>query len=154
MMTRTITTLVAAIALPLLGGMATAQTLTKEQLPKAVVAAFGKAYPSATLNASSREKRGGKTCYELETMDGSQARDIIYAADGSVIEIEEGIAPASLPSVVSQALNKRFPNIPVEKAEKLIRGSVIEYEAILSIGNQKKEVILSEQGVILKVKKA
>ncbi len=131
-----------------------AQTMTKEQLPKAVVSAFEKAYPSATLKAASREKNGNKTCYELESMDGAQARDIIYAADGTVIEIEESITPESLPTSVVQALHKRFPNAPVKKAEKLIRGTVVEYEVVTTVGKQGNEVIMDEKGKILKVKKA
>jgi uncharacterized membrane protein YkoI len=131
-----------------------AQTMTKEQLPKAVRSAFEKAYPSATLKAASVEKDGGKTCYELESMDGAQARDIIYAADGTVIEIEESITPTSLPTPVAQALNKRFPNAPLEKAEKLIRGAVVTYEVVITVGKQHNEVIVDEKGKILKVKKA
>mgnify|MGYP000408516432 CR=1 FL=1 len=131
-----------------------AQTMTKEQLPKAVVSAFEKAYPSATLKSASREKNGGKTCYELESMDGAQSRDIIYAADGTVIEIEESVTPASLPASVAQALSTHFPNAPIKKAEKLIRGAVVEYEVVTTVGKQNNEVIMDEKGKILKVKKA
>jgi hypothetical protein len=146
---------VAAVALSVAAISGTqAQTMTKEQLPKAVVSAFEKAYPTVTLKAASVEKDGGKTCYELESMDGAQARDIIYAADGTVIEIEESITPASLPTSVAQALSTRFPNAPIKKAEKLIRGAVVEYEVVITLGKQHKEVIVDEKGKILKVKKA
>lgn len=145
----------AALSLSALSGAtATAQTMTKEQLPKAIVSAFEKVYPTATFKAASVEKDGGKTCYEIESMDGAQARDIIYAADGTVIEIEESITPASLPTSVAQALSTRFPNAPIKKAEKLIRGVVVEYEVVIALGKQHKEVIVDEKGKILKVKKA
>ena len=100
------------------------------------------------------EKNGGKTCYELESMDGAQSRDIIYAADGTVIEIEESVTPASLPASVAQALSTHFPNAPIKKAEKLIRGAVVEYEVVTTVGKQNNEVIMDEKGKILKVKKA
>jgi Putative beta-lactamase-inhibitor-like, PepSY-like len=147
-----IAVLTAITALLTLSSTATAQKITKAQLPTAVASAFDKAYPSATLKGVSREpkKHNGKVCYEIESMDNSMTRDIIYAADGEVVEIEEGIAAASLPMAVSDGVRKHFPNEPVEKAEKLTRGGVVQYELVLTAGKKHKEVVLDEKGNVVK----
>ena len=50
----------------------------------------------------------GKTCYELETKDGSIKRDIIYKAN-----IEEALKPIELPSVALAALAATHPHAKI-----------------------------------------
>ena len=66
-----------------------AEVIKKEAVPPAVVAAFEKSYPAATVKSYEREDRGGETCYEIESMEGTIERDILYNGSGIVLEIEE-----------------------------------------------------------------
>ena len=91
-----------------------------KDLPVAVAAAFQKAYPQAKIKGTSMETENGKTMYEIESVDGKVNRDLLYAADGSCLEIEETVAVKDLPADVAAGLKKGFPEGKVSKAEKLM----------------------------------
>jgi hypothetical protein len=100
-------------------------------LPAAVLSAFKAAYPAAVIKGASKEVENGVTQFEVESMDGTLARDLLYAPDGKVIEIEEAIAVADLPAAVKATLAKDYPGYEVAKAETLIKGAVKQYELTL-----------------------
>jgi hypothetical protein len=100
-------------------------------LPEAVLTAFKAAYPNAVIKGASKEVENGVTQYEIESMDGTQARDLLYAADGKVIEFEEAIPAADLPAAVKATLAKDYPGYEVAKAELLTKGAVKQYELTL-----------------------
>lgn len=120
--------------------------MAKKDLPAPVLAAFEKAYPTAKLKECSSEQKDGKTCYELESKDGKTKRDLIYAADGSVMEIEERIAPDSLPETVKKVLADQYPKAAVKKAEKLTKGIEISYEVVVKDGKKKLELVFDAEG--------
>lgn len=125
--------------------------VAKKDLPAPVLAAFQKAYPTAKLKACSSEQKDGKTCYELESKDGKTDRDLIYAADGSVMEIEEGLSAGSLPETVKKAVAEQYPKAAIKKAEKLTKGSEVSYEIVVKDGKKKMELVFDAEGK-LKVK--
>jgi hypothetical protein len=120
--------------------------VAKEKLPSPVLAAFLKAYPSARLKACSSEQRAGTTCYELESRDGKIERDLIYAADGSVLEIEESLALARLPDAVKRSLAELHPKAIIKKAEKRSRGSDVSYEVVVQEGKKRAELVFDADG--------
>jgi hypothetical protein len=125
--------------------------ITKKDLPPAVLAAFEKAYPKAEIKGVSEEKgENGKMEYEIESIEGKTGRDVAYLADGKVIEIEETCV---LPDAVRKALDQKYPKGKVEKAEKITRGSTVEYEAVVEVGEKKSEVVLDPAGKVIKAEK-
>lgn len=100
-------------------------------LPEAVLAAFKASYPNAVIKGASKEVENGVTQYEVESMDGTLARDLLYAPDGKVIEIEEAIAAKDLPAAVQATLAKEYPGYEVAKAETLTKGDVKQFELTL-----------------------
>ncbi len=120
--------------------------IPKKDVPAQVMEAFKRAYPSATLKAISSEKRDGKICYELESLDGKQKRDLIYAADGSVMEIEESIPLSALPEPVKKAMADQHPKAVLKSAEKLIRGTNITFEVIAAEGKKSGEFLFDSNG--------
>lgn len=123
--------------------------IAKNEVPEAVLSAFSKAYPSASVKTYLREIREGKTCYELETRDGSTKRDIIYAGNGEVMEIEEALKPHELPPVVLAALAKIHPQAKIIAAERLTRGAVIQYESTLNVSGKKIDLVFSDAGELV-----
>lgn len=117
----------------------------KAQLPAPVTAAFKAAYPHATIRGTAKETEGGKTVYEVESVENGRSRDLIYAADGQVIEIEEQMNPADLPAPVTAGLKKLYPTATVAVAEKLTRGKTIQYELTIK-GAAKKSVSFTPDG--------
>jgi len=124
--------------------------LTKENLPAAVLSAFEKSYPNATIKGVGLEKERGKTFYEIESLDGTTSRDLLYAPDGKVQEIEEGIAQDSLPDAVAKALKKHYSTSQIKKVEKIIKGTNITYEIRVQKNNRATEVVIDPSGKIIK----
>jgi uncharacterized membrane protein YkoI len=118
------------------------------QLPAPVTAAFTKAYPGAKIRGTSKETEKGKTVYEVESVENGKARDLIYSADGSVIEIEEEMNPADLPVPVTASLKKLYPTATVAVAEKQTRGATVQYELRIK-GAAKKSVSFMPDGKLV-----
>jgi len=117
----------------------------KVELPAAIKTAFEKAYPKATIKNVLKETAGGKTVYEVESVDKGLTRDLNYNPDGTVIDIEEEVAGADIPAAVSDAVKKMYPKATVTKAEKMTTGQVVTYELTLK-GAPKPTVELTPDG--------
>ncbi len=122
--------------------MLLAGQITKEKVPAAVLQAFAKSYPNAVVKAYSSEKQHGKLCYEIESMDGKSTRDALYAADGAMIEMEEGLQPSDLPESVVKAVAEKHPGGTIEKVERLTRGDHVGYEVVVLAGGKTVEMAL------------
>ena len=115
------------------------------KLPPAILIAFQQAYPKATIKNVLKETAGGKTVYEVESVDKGLTRDLNYNPDGTVIDIEEEVAGADIPAAVSDAVKKMYPKATVTKAEKMTTGQVVTYELTLK-GAPKPTVELTPDG--------
>jgi len=113
--------------------------------PAPVEAAFKKAYPNATVKVVSKETENGKVQYEVESMDGSQARDLIYLADGTLVLYEELVPQADVPAPVMTALKAKYPKATITRAEKLFQNGTMNYELVLK-GQGPAEVVLTPAG--------
>ena len=76
---------------------AESKKLQQREVPEAVLHAFKSTYPSGRVGAYVREVRDGKTVYELETIEKSVRRDIIYSESGEVLELKSRSHPACCP---------------------------------------------------------
>jgi uncharacterized membrane protein YkoI len=137
-------------------GFAAAQNKPKDQavdlkvLPPAVLKAFKAAYPNAVIKGASKEVEKGVTQYEVESVDGKLNRDLLYLADGKVIEIEETTAPENLPAPVKQTLATDYPGAKVLKAEILTKDGAKAFELSLESKGKKLSVTIDPQGKIVK----
>ena len=145
----------AATLVALLWGIAIVPTRAAESdeeehvtAPEAVLTAFHKAYPKAEIRDVSKESKDGKDYFEIESIEGKVHRDLLYLADGTVFEIEEGIAPGALPKTIADALKAKYPKGEIQKAEKITRGSSVEYEVLLENDEEDIEVVLDSNGTI------
>jgi hypothetical protein len=131
----------------------TEKKITKKELPSLVLTAFVKTYPGAKIMGTGMEIEDSTTYFEIESRDGKVKRDILYKADGTVKEIEEGVTKADLPTVIKEAIAKEYPNGKIRKGEKTTRDNVVKYELIVKNGKEKMEVVLDETGKIIKTEK-
>jgi len=118
------------------------------KLPAPILTAFRTSYPNATIKGAAKETEGGKTVWEVESIDKGLARDLIYNPDGTVVEFEEQVDPASLPVAVSAALKAKYPAASITKAEKLMKGTTITYEMALK-GAAVKAIEITPDGKIV-----
>ena len=142
------------VAGSLLGTSAFAQEtkISEKAVPAAVLTAFKSAYPQARIRGYAREKENGKTFYEIESLDGTTHRDILYNPDGTVAEIEEGIAATDLPSEAQQTIQQKYPRAVVTIAEKVTTGDKVAYEVSAKRGKQRISLEFDANGKITKSK--
>jgi hypothetical protein len=126
--------------------MAQEVKLKKKQVPSAVIAAFQSAYPNATIRGYGRETENGKVFYEIESLEGQTTRDVLYLADGTVAEIEEGIAVSDLPADAAKGLRAKYPGAVITSAEKITRGDITEYEAHARVGKRRVSMEFDASG--------
>ena len=123
--------------------------IRENDVPKAVLAAFHKAYPGAQIKGASTEVEHGKKYFEIESMDGTQARDVLYLADGTAAEVEEVTAVDALPATVKEAVGKEFPKAEITKAERVTKGTASSFEIHVKSGSKKGSVVVDPAGKIL-----
>ena len=86
------------------------QEISCDDVPRAVRAAFAKAYSQAAIKACAKEVEEGKTVYEIASMEGGTGRDVLFHADGTVIVVEETVAVGNVPDRLQQAVHKMYPD--------------------------------------------
>jgi hypothetical protein len=60
----------------------TGKKIPLKDLPAAVIAAFQRTYPKATITGIATEMENGKTLYEVESKDGTINRDLRFTDTG------------------------------------------------------------------------
>ena len=123
------------------------------KLPPAVAAAFRKAYPNAVVKDAASEKEDGRVEWEIECVDGTAHRDVLYLADGTFLADEEQIAVAAVPAPVLAALKTRYPKASVTVYEKLTKPTGVSYEMQVK-GVDVKEVEIAPDGTFINPKPA
>jgi hypothetical protein len=118
-------------------------------LPEAVLSAFKTAYPDAVIKGASQETEQGATYYEVESVEGTLHRDLLYAADGTAVEIEESMATTDMPTAVQETLAREYPEAKVLKSERLTKGDIVQYEMQLQVGEKTVELTIDPTGKIV-----
>ncbi len=141
---------VVACLLICLPAFAQEMKLSEKNVPTAVVTAFKSAYPQARIRGYAKEKENGKVFYEVESMDGTTHRDILYHADGTVAEIEERIAATDLPAEAQQAIRQKYPKASITIAEKVTIGDKVGYEVSAKQGKKRISLEFDADGKLVK----
>ena len=123
-----------------------------KDLPAAVSEAFTKAYPKAVITGIDKEVENGKTFYEIESLDGTMKRDLLYTPEGTVTEIDEALSAEALPEAVKKAIAKEFPTGTIRKAEKATHGVKLQYDVVVNNNKKMYEASVGVDGKILSKK--
>jgi len=142
--------IVLAISLISISTQAQERKVSEKDIPAAVMSAFRSTYPQAKIKGFAREKENGTTFYEIESVENNMPRDILYHSDGSVAEIEEGIAATDLPADAQQAIESKYPGAVVAKAERVTIGDKIAYEVSAKRGKRRISMEFDSSGKLLK----
>ena len=116
-------------------------------LPPAVQKTAQEQSKGATIKVYSTEREHGKTVYEVEMMVDGHSKDIQIAEDGTLNEIEEEVAFASLPANVQAGLTAKAGGAKITKVESLTKHKqLVAYEAATLKGTKKGEIQVGPDG--------
>ena len=130
-----------------------AKDISKKQVPQPVLEAFQKAYPNARDMGYKEGQRDGKTYYEVEYRDNKKQYDVLYTADGTLIEKEEEVALSEVPEAVVQAVKQEYPNGKLKKIAKKVmdtQGNLTGYEIEVKEGGKEWDVYTDVNGKIIR----
>lgn len=127
--------------------------LSKNQVPKAVIAAFEKAFPEAKEVEFEQEIFQGKLAYEVEYKENGKEYEFLYSAEGVLLQKEEEIDVAKLPKPVVEAIKQAYPKAKIEEAEKLMKpdGTLTGYEVEIKADGKEIELELDVNGKIMPI---
>ncbi len=121
--------------------------VTRDQLPPAVTVAVDRETQGSTIKAFSTEREHGKQIYEAETVVDGRNRDLSFAANGTLEEVEEEVAFHSLPQEAQAAITARANGAQTLKVEALHKqGKLVAYEATTIKAGKKGEVQVGPHG--------
>jgi len=128
--------------------VATAQKLTEDQIPAAVVSAFKAKYPAA---AKIKWEKENDSEFEAEFMLNKAEMSANFDATGKWIETETEIETANLPTAIQDVVSKDFAGYKIKEASKVENAnSTTTYEVEVKKDKEKIELLLSADGQILK----
>jgi hypothetical protein len=133
----------------LLAGTASAQEkkIKRSALPPAVEKTVAAQSEGATIKGFSTEKEKGETFYEAEMMVNGHSKDVLIAADGTVVEVEEQVVLDSLSADVKAGLQAKVGKGKILKVESLTKkGKLVAYEAQVDTNGKKSEVQVGPDG--------
>jgi len=133
----------------LFAGAASAQEkkIKRSDLPPAVEKTVAAQSAGATIRGFSTEKEKGQTFYEAELVVNGHSKDILMAADGSIVEIEEQVTFDSLSPEVKAGLEAKAGKGKILKVESLTKkDKLVAYEAQVETNGKKSEVQVGPDG--------
>lgn len=133
----------------LFAGTALAQEkkIKRSDLPPAVEKTVAAQSSGATIRGFSTEKEKGETLYELEMTINGHSKDVLMAADGTVVEVEEQVAQDSLSAEVKAGLQAKACKGKILKVESITKkGKLVAYEAQVTTSGKKSEVQVGPDG--------
>jgi hypothetical protein len=113
-----------------LGVAAQQKKVDQSSLPLAVQKTVQEQSKVATIKGFATEREHGKKVYEAELMVNGHSKDIEIAQNGTLNEVEEEVAFASLPADVQTALTTKASGAKITKVESITKhDKLVAYEA-------------------------
>ncbi len=130
-----------------LTAIAQEKKIERSALPPAVEKTVQAESRGAIIKGFTTERENGKRTYEAEMTVNGLSRDIEIAEDGTLNEVEDEVAFASLPAKVQSALMARAAGAKITKVESLTRkNKLVAYEAAITKGTKKSEIQVGPAG--------
>jgi hypothetical protein len=115
-------------------------------LPPAVQKAMQEETKGAQVKGYAQETENGKVLYEVETKRDGRARDISFDSTGAVVSVEEEVPLESLPPAARAAIEKAAVGGRIGLVEKVTEDGAVKYEAHVTKGAKKSEVVVKADG--------
>ena len=148
-----------ALAL-VLTGVAFAQEMAVETVPKPVLATVEARFPDLKMTGAAQEKdEAGNLIYEVSLDDKGKNIDVTLTPEGTLTLIEKEIARKTLPEPVTKALAAEFPKARYKIVEEVIavqgQEEKLDYYEVLLVNTEKqlRGVKIGLDGKILDIEK-
>lgn len=115
-------------------------------LPAAVQKAIQEETKGAVVKGYAEEKEDGKVFYEVETTRDGRARDILFDPSGALVSVEDEVTLESIPAAARAAIEKAAAGGKIGTVEKVTEGGEVKYEAHVTKGAKKSEVVVTADG--------
>jgi len=142
-------TSIAILAGLFIAGMSPAQEkkIKRSDLPPAVEKTVAEVSKGATIKGFSEETENGKTIYEVGIVIKGYTKEVELEPSGTIVEVEEEAAMASLPANVKAGLTARAAGSRILKVESLTKnGKLVAYEAKVETAGKKSEIQVGPDG--------
>ena len=116
--------------------------------PAAVQASIRSAVGNNHLDSLTKETDDGKVVYEANFKANEMKHSVKIAETGEVLEEEMDVQAGDLPSVVREAVMKKYPGAEIARAEMAKSKGETNYEVHVTVGNAKHEVVVEPNGKI------
>lgn len=146
---RTLAAVVAAVVLAASPAWAQAPGAASS-LPPAVQKAFAQAYPAATIRAVSPAQDGGRPVHRIESVEKGRTRTVLYAANGTLVQVAEQVTERDLPAPVAAAMHSH-PRAIFVSGLKVTRNGAVHYELTLR-GTRKTAMVAKPDGTVVSFK--
>jgi Putative beta-lactamase-inhibitor-like, PepSY-like len=132
----------AAVAAFALAGLARAEKVPLDKVPKPVLDAAKKRFPKAEAMAASKGTADGKTVYEITLKQDGKNIDVSLTPEGTITLIEQELAFKDLPKAVAETFEKKYPKATYKIIEAVTtvkdgKETLEYYEAVLVTADKK-----------------
>jgi hypothetical protein len=127
----------------------------EKQVPRPVLEAIAKKYPTAKRAGFTKETDEGKTTYEVQIVDSGRKIDVDVTPEGKISAEEETITVEALPPAVRQALARsvKYGKWTIERAERIIKDENVSaptYELVVAGNKHSAEIVFDPAGNLVK----
>jgi len=126
------------------------ENVSLKDLPPAAQKTVQDLIRGAEMKGLSKEKANGHIVYEVETIKNGKTRDALVAANGTILEIEEGTTLNEIPEPAKTAIEKAAANGKITKIEIITKGNSVSYEAVIRKTGKNSEIQVKADGSLIK----
>jgi len=119
------------------------EEIPADKVPAKAREALQKQAGDAKITKYTCEKEDGMETFEAEWTVNGLARSAEVTADGTLVEIEEQLAPKDVPAAVQKAVAKMLAGATDVVVEKKIK---VEYEVKAKVKGKEREIVLNAAG--------
>jgi hypothetical protein len=127
--------------------LAAEKKIKRSDLPPAVEKTVAAQSLGATIQGFSEERENGQTFYEAEMAVKGHSRDVLMDGGGLIVEVEEQVVMASLPTDLQDALRAKAGKGKIVTVESITKhDKLVAYEAAVLTEGKRSEVQVDPQG--------
>jgi uncharacterized membrane protein YkoI len=127
--------------------LAAEKKIKRSDLPPAIEKTVAAQSLGATMQGFSEERENGQTFYQAEMAVKGHRRDVLMDGGGLIVEVEEQVVMASLPTDVQDALRAKAGKGKIVTIESITKhDKLVAYEAAVLTKGKRSEVEVDPQG--------